>query len=293
MFRTALALSMSLLAGAASAQTPGASAFGSAFGDFQIGCTTCPHIPIVLTGTPIQQAGGDGFASAAIAYDGQPVRTPAFEGYTLAGSVHYAATASFSGPLWTPLLGAYAEADNESAYLLVGPNNLPVGIDLYQAYAQASTQMLYTYLGSTASSYTFHFDVEGLVSNEESSLFGSAAIYAGPTTNFETGLIDFGFVDLKGTGFNTPAFATAGSFSVSVSVNPGDSFWLVSQLGALVTMSYNSADSVADAMNTLRVSGIDGDTALLAVSAVPEPAPWMLLALGLFSTAALRRRAAQ
>lgn len=287
--RLALAFSAVLAASAASAQSPGASVYGYAFGDFQIGCSTCSHLPITLSGSPDQSAGGAGFASAAIIYSGLPVRTPEFADYTLSGSVRYAATAQFSGPLMTPLLGALAETDNEQAFIIVKPD-VPVGIDLYQAYAQAQTQMLYTYLGAGAATYTFHYEVDGWVSNDQSSLFGSAAVYGGPVADFETGLISFGSAYLQGTGISTPPFAVLGTFSVSVTVNPGDSFWLVSQLGALATMTYSSADVLADGSHTMRVTGVDGDTALLAVSPVPEPAPWLLLTLGLSSTAALRRR---
>lgn len=257
---------------------PGASASGYAWGDFVIGCTTCSHLPITLSGTPVQDA--NGATSAAVDYLGGPVATPDFAGYTLAGGVGYSGYAGFEGALQTPLLRAKAHTDNEQAFIIVDPD-VPVGIDLYQASVNAGTQMLYQYLGAQAGSYTFHFSVDGQVSNDQSSVFASAALFGGPGLDLETGQVDFGYASFEGQGVNGPLTPFAGAFSVSIDVNPGDSFWLVANLSVLASMTYSSADVTVDAYDTLRVSSISGDTGLLQVMAVPEPPAVLLLALGL------------
>lgn len=271
---------------------PGATAQGYAWADFMIGCTTCPHLPITLSGQPVQDAGGP--ASAHIEYSGTPVRTAEFADYTLAGGVSYAGSASFEGALSTPLLRALASTDNEQAFIIGSPV-VPVGIDGYQASVDVSTQQLYQYLGSQPTSYTFHFTIDGAVSNDQSSVFGAASVYRGPELDLETGAVDFGSAYFQGTGVNDPPSPFAGAFSVTIDVAPGDSFWLRAQLGVLATMTYSSADVTVDAWNTMRVSAITGgDTGLLAVSAVPEPPALLLLAAGLLMLGwakALRRNA--
>jgi hypothetical protein len=287
----ALPVGLALTSTPAAAQAPGASASGYAWGDFVIGCTTCPHFLIPLSGSPSQDEGGEGVAVATVQYTGTPVRTPDFEPYTLAGGVSYAATARFTGALMTPLLGAKAAADNEQAFIIVQPD-VPVGIDLYTASARARTQMLYQYLGQTPAQYTFHFMVDGQVSNDQSAIYGSAGLYAGPVLDVETGGIAFGSVELAGSGVSTPPTWVSGAFSVALTVNPGESFWLVSELVAQVTMTYSSADVLTDASHTMWISAIDGDTSLLVAMPVPEPAPWMMLTAALALAAVRRRRAA-
>ena len=87
--------------------------------------------------------------------------------------------------------------------------------------------------------------------------------------------------------------------SVSIAVDPGDSFYLSSFLNATVT---GEAQGIADASHTLTTSFIGGDTSLLTAElgdsptstpAIPEPSTWVLLILGFGVVAGLagRRRA--
>lgn len=272
---------------AAAQTTPGATVSGYAWGDFVIGCTTCPHFLIPLSGQPSQYFDDPFLAQAA--YVGTPVGGPEFDGYTLAGGVSYAGLATFEGPLLTPLLRARAAADNEQAFIVVEPT-VPVGIDLYQASVDAGTRMLYQYTGSAPTSYTFEFAVDGMIGNDQALVFASAAVYGGPALDLETGVLDFGFASVQGTGINDPLHPFDATFSVTAEVAPGDSFWLLANLGVLAMMTYSSADVLVDAYDTMRVVGITGgDTSLLTALPVPEPAPAMLLAAGL-AAMALRRR---
>lgn len=277
----ALALSLST---AAQAAQPGTSVFGNAWGDFVIGCTTCPHYLLEMSGQPQQLAQGAGLSE--VAYAGLGLGRPEIEGYTLAGGAAYAGFARFEGPLATPWLGARASTDNEPAYIVGDP--VAVGIDLYAASVDAGTVMRYQYTGATAASYTFHFGVDGWLTNDQSSVFASAAIYANDSTGFETGLVDSGYASFAGSGIVSPPTPFAGSFSVSVDVAPGDSFWLLASLAVSANHTYSSADVSVDAFDTLRLTSIDGDAAALQASAVPEPAAAALLALGL-AALALRR----
>ena len=289
----ALALTTAALVAAtpaAAQSTPGASASGYAWGDFQIGCTTCPHHLINLTGEPVQSS--EDPVLAQVQYNGVPgAQDPVFSNYTLGGGVSYAALATFEGVLWTPVLKAKASADNIPAYLIADPD-VPIGIDLYQATADAGTRMLYQYTGSAPASYTFHFEVDGLIGNQQASVFASAGIYGGPALDQETGVLDFGYADVQGAGIQNPNLLQPflRTFSVTAEVDAGSSFWLLANLGVLASMTYSSADVVVNAYDTLRVTGITGgDTALLVAMPVPEPTPAWLLAAGL-AVLALRRR---
>lgn len=289
----ALALITTALLGTtpASAQsTPGASASGYAWGDFQIGCSTCSHHPIVLTGEPAQVS--DAPVLAQVSYIGEPgAQAPVFDSYTLGGGVSYAALATFEGTLWTPVLKAKASADNFSVHIIVEPD-VPIGIDLYQASADAGTRMLYQYTGAAPASYTFHFEVDGHIGNQQASVFASAGIYGGPELDQETGVLDFGYADVQGAGIQNPnpLQPFLRTFSVTAEVDAGSSFWLLANLGVLASMTYSSADVVVNAYDTLRVTSITGgDTSLLLAMPVPEPTPALLLAAGL-AVLALRRR---
>lgn len=272
-----LALSFSLPAQAAQ---PGTSTQGDAWGDFVIGCTTCPHFLLTLSGQPQQLDQGPG--ATAVNYSGGPLADPLLSDYTLAGGAAYAGFARFDGPLSTPWLGARASTDNEPVVIIAEPN-VPVGIDLYTASVDARTVMQYQYTGTAAASYTFHFAVDGFVTNDQSSVFASAALYATDATSFETGLIDFGYASFAGSGVSSPPTAFAGTFSVTVNVAPGDSFWMLAGLSVLASHTYSSADVSVNAYDTLKVTSIDGDTQWLQAAAVPEPAPLAMLLLGLIA----------
>lgn len=286
-----ISLATALLALPAQAVS-GASADSFFYGTFQIGCTTCDHydIPLQVRHGAATMDGGPGAASAAIDFIADGTRGSIPNDYTVAGGLAAAARAQFEGALATPLLQARASTDNEQAFNPAFSTVVPVGIDLYQVTASARTVRQYSYLGSTPGSYTFHFSVDGSVSGSLASVFGSAAIYANADTSFETGLIDFGSASFAGGNLLGPTLHVDKTFSVSVAVDAGGSFYLISGLAASANMDYASVDVLADAYNTLRVTSITGDTSLLVAGPVPEPATWASLVLGLAVLGGLSRR---
>lgn len=280
-------LALSLSAPALAAET-GASVSGRAWGDFVIGCSTCPHFLLTMNGTPVQSVTDPSLA--AIDYDGGPLKTAELAPYTLGGGASYAGFAGFEGPLSLPWLGARASTNNEFAYLIADPV-VPVGIDLYSSSVDARTLMKYVYTGSAPTDFTFHLGVDGTVTNAQSSVFASAALYRTDATGFETGLIDFGYASFHGTGITAPPTPFAGSFTVDLHAEPGDSFWLIASLSVSANHIYDTTDVGVDAYDTLRVTGIDGDTALLAPAAVPEPSTVLLMLLGVAVLVVRRQRA--
>jgi hypothetical protein len=285
---TALAL---LASAAAWGQAGVATASGTARGEFQIGCSTCPHFLLGLPGMPVQSQSGP--LAAQVDYLGQPVPDPNTAGYSLSGEVEYHASAALQGPLATPLLGAYARADNEPVVITADPAQIPIGIDLYAASAEARTQQTYHYIGISTTTYHFDFHVDGTLSGARAGVFGSAAIYTGQDPSFEVGLIDFGYSSHTGVGLLYDPQPFGGDFSVSITVNPGASFVLISRLSASVQMTYDTTDVLADASHTMRLTGITGGDPALLATAVPEPATALLLPLGLMALFGLRRRADQ
>ena len=290
----AATLTALLLAGPARAgavvDPSGVSVTGHANGTFAIGCSTCGHYNLVLSGDPAPYVGGPGATDAAFAYSGVPLRAASGvpDDYTLGGSVSMSATAALQGALATPFLGAYAEAVNVLAYIVVQPD-VPIGIDYYGATATASSTQRYTWTGASATTITFNFVLNGAVLDSRSSLFGSGAFYG---DDFEFALA-FGSDSVEGVGFGGPPQAYSGGFAVTLLFQPGDSFFLRATLSAGVQGTYEIGTTFADASHTLYVSSVvGGDTSLLlpGLAAVPEPATWAAWLAGLAALAGAARR---
>lgn len=286
---TALALVVALPVTAA--RPPEASAWGYAWGDFVIGCSTCGHYPITLSGMPDQFDSGPDFA--AVSYAGDPLRGDIPLDYTLGGGAACGATAAFEGALASPLLTAFAWADNEPVVIVAVPE-VVIGIDHYQVYANASTLREYTYVGAVPSSYTFSFRLTASLSGSLASVWASVRLYDGLDPYFETGLIDAGYAGGSGTQLLGPATTLDELFSVSVTLDPGQSFVMLASLSASTLVDYASVDVLADAGHTLRLDSVSGgDPQLLVTTPVPEPGTGASLALGLlFMAGMLRRRRA-
>jgi len=294
--RTASAVLMSAglaASGAAQALDPsGAYASGYAFGDFLIGCETCSHYLLDLSGDPMPSAGGPGSAQANVSYTGTPLRVPVTPGlagvpldYMLGGSASLAATATVVGALGSPQLGAMAYADNVEVFYSnddaeSGPP-VPVGVDVYQVSATAEVIQRYTFMGAAQTTYTWNFTIDGKLSNEQASVFGSVRFLSEFPGEMP---IAAGGAFLEGTGILHVPMPYSATFSVSVTFNPGDAFYMQSQLTAMASTTYSSADVTADAMNTMVVTGVTGgDTSLLVASLqpIPEPGTYAMFGVGL------------
>lgn len=184
-----------------------------------------------------------------------------------------------------PALGVFAQAE-------VVP--LSLGANLYDAFATAKGLQRYDYRGSTSTTYTVSFTVEGS--------FTLGAADAGSPMQVSGGFTVFGsdfhpvgeshgtvlgsdFVAQNARNGGVSHFLLPGS--VSFTVDPGDSFYVQAQMTAVsVTNIAHQASGTVDALHTLSGHFTAGDTALLAVAvtAVPEAPTLPMLAAGLLLT---------
>ncbi|MBP6763547.1 MAG: hypothetical protein KA141_01045 [Rubrivivax sp.] len=283
--------SLTLATGALAQDLSGASATGYAWGSFDIGCTTCGHYAIELTGNPMPADGGPGALEAGFNYLGLPDRAASGipDDYTLGGAVSMAAAAAIVGPLGSPLLGARAGADNESVFNVQQPQ-VPIGVDYYGASATAEVVQRYTFVGSTPITYVWTFALDGTIDDSRSSVGGYAGFYDDALEVNHA----FGSAAHQGVGLNSPPTSFSDSFTLSMGFAPGESFYMRAWLTAQVTGEYASADTFADAMHTMQVVSITGgDTTLLVpgmAGPVPEPGPGALWLVGMAVLGFLRLR---
>jgi hypothetical protein len=287
----AAAAGLVLATGAQAQDRSGATASGYAWGSFDIGCTTCGHYAIELTGNPAPVEGGPGNLAAGFNYLGLPDRAASAipDDYTLGGSAAMAATALIVGPMGTPLLGARAGADNESVFIVQNPQ-VPIGVDYYGVSATAEVVQRYTFIGTTPTTYTWTFALDGTIDDSRSSVGG----YAGFYDDWLEVNYAFGSSVHEGVGINSPPTSFSDSFSVSMTFAPGESFYMRAWLSAQVLGQYASADTFADAMHTMQVSSVTGgDTSLLLpglAGPVPEPGTAALWLAGVAVVGFMRAR---
>ncbi|MCI1190855.1 hypothetical protein MOJ79_03255 [Calidifontimicrobium sp. SYSU G02091] len=267
-------------AGAQAATMSGVYAAGSIRNVFRI-CMTCNSEFELLFA---DEDGGLGSTGPAIV-DGYEAK-----GYPQGfGSVY--ARALVVGPTATPYLGAYAAA---KPGIGPWPGYSGDGAYLFSANASARAAQHYTFLGSVAETYRMTFKLNGSAAGYSSSADiandrlitanGGLALYDADTTDGSE--LPYGWLmDIEQLSFSA---ASASNFddsrTVSITLEPGDSFYAVAWLGATVGVG---AAGAADVSHTLSIAFTAGDVTLLQpdlqpqAQPMPEPGTATLALLGL------------
>lgn len=210
------------------------------------------------------------------------------------GTASFYGRALMSGPLGLPTVGASAEAVPG-----IGTHEgfSGTGAYFFAAFGSASAAQYFTYTGSTQQTYTLEYTLSGsadsILDNPTADDYALIQV-SGGISLFDDGdklggelpmggLVDTSQVQHNGSvGLN---FRDSGQ--VSITVNPGDHYYLTAFVAANVgLLGYG----YADAGHTLTVAFVGGDTRQLQAALVPEPSRYALTALGLLAVGALVRR---
>jgi hypothetical protein len=207
----------------------------------------------------------------------------------------FSASARTLGPTAVPELKADARATPG-----IGPHPgfSQDGVYDINALAVATGRQYYSYTGSTTQTYTMSYSLSGFASStlpsptpaDESLISIAAVISLFDDGDKLGGELPLGrVVDIDRVNVNGSARTFRQSGSVSITLDPGDAYYLVASLSAQISIG---GQGIADAGQTLTFAFTEGDTTQLGalLSPVPAPASPALLGLGLALTLLRARR---
>ena len=270
----------------ARAQSPGDQAGVFAFGSvsyFFRTCSTCP----VPTDTLASQSDGS-FGSFGPAIVGGL-------GVGGDGEGSFAARALIRGPNGVPELRA-----NARAAIGIGPHPGFSGDGVYEFNVPATARgvQYYSYTGTTTQTYTMRYTISGFAGSllptptpDDEALIGiSGGLSLFDDKDKLGGELPMGrVVDIDRISVNGSAHDFRLSGSVSITLNPGDDYYLAAFLAAQVSPG---GHGIADAGQTLEIAFSAGDTSQLTplLAAVPEPSTYALMGVGLALIGLMARR---
>jgi len=217
------------------------------------------------------------------------------EGFGAAGEgdASFAARARLLGPEGLPELRADARATPG-----IGPHPgfSELGFYDFNAVAQSRAVQYYTYTGTVPQTYTMTYTLSGSAEStlpaptpEDESLISVGAV----VTLFDDGdklggELPLGrVVDIDRISVNGSAHTFRQTGSVSITLDPGDVYYLSASLSAQVSIG---GQGIANAGQTLTMVFTEGDPSQLNVLLVPEPSTYALMGLGLALTCLLASR---
>ena len=267
------------------AQTPGDQAGVFAFGNIRYSFFPCFSLSCdaASDNSATQSKGSLGSRGPEIVdgFDARGTGNGSFSGRALiSGAAAVLQLSASAGAL--PGTGMHVGYSAEGAYF-------------FASSASATGRQYYTYTGAAPELYTMRYTLSGFAGYRAGTNPGLVQV-SGGLSLFDDGdklggeLPFGGQVDISQLHFNGTAQNFRQSASVSITLNPGDSYYMVGFLAANVGLM---GDGTADASHTLNVEFTAGNTALLVplLQAVPEPSGPALMALGLLLTGlAVRRR---
>jgi hypothetical protein len=167
----------------------------------------------------------------------------------------------------------------------------------FNAVAVSRAVQYFTYTGTVPESYTMTYTLSGFAGStlpaptptDEGLISVGAVVALFDDGDKLGGELPLGrVVDIDRISVNGSAHDFRESGSVSITLDPGDVYYLSASLTAQVAVG---GQGIADAGQTLTIAFTEGDTSRLNVLlAVPEPSTYVLVVLGLVLTGALLRR---